>query len=303
MGVTLTETSAAIATFAEEIGSTGSVAVVGAQTMWAFGGESSEGVRLIRAPVGISEYEPAEMTLRVGAGTSVGAIGEELAPHGQMIPFDVPDDRATVGGVLAVGQSGPRRRRFGHIRDFLLQVTYVNAAGEVIVAGGPTVKNVSGYDLCRLLVGSIGTLGLIGEVIMRCVPTPETSQWFTFEGDPSALSRDLFDASSVLWDGTTTWTLIEGNADDVAARATRFGLVEAPAGPDLPSGSRRSLRPADVFALNSEDGRFVAELGVGLVHCEQPSPRTAMPHGELHAAVKARLDPTGRLNPGRSPRS
>ena len=84
----------------------------------------------------------------------------------------------TVGGALAVGRCGIRRLGDGPVRDTLLQARYVSAAGEVVKAGGPTVKNVSGFDLCRLLVGSQGTLGFLGEVILRTRPRPAASQWF-----------------------------------------------------------------------------------------------------------------------------
>jgi NAD dependent epimerase/dehydratase family enzyme len=83
-----------------------------------------------------------------------------------MVPLDPVDpERATVGGVLAVGESGIRRLRYGPVRDTVLEVRFVNAAGKVVKAGGPVVKNVTGYDLCRLLVGSVGTLGFLAEVV------------------------------------------------------------------------------------------------------------------------------------------
>ena len=90
----------------------------------------------------------------------------------------------TVGGALAVGRSGLRRLGYGPVRDTLLQARYVSAAGDVVKAGGPTVKNVTGFDLCRLLVGSRGTLGFIGEVILRTRPRARFEQWFSTSADP-----------------------------------------------------------------------------------------------------------------------
>src|SRR5207247_4197918 len=105
-------------------------------------------------------------------------------------------DGATVGGVLAVGRSGLRRLRFGPIRDVLLEARYVSAEGRLVKAGGPTVKNVSGFDLCRLLVGSLGTLGLLAEVVLRCRPLPAESRWLAGEADPLGLLRRPYRPSS-----------------------------------------------------------------------------------------------------------
>ena len=102
-----------------------------------------------------------------GAGTTVAEVELALAAHGQRVA--IPPG-GTVGGALAVGRSSIRRLGDGPVRDAVLQVRYVSAAGEVVKAGGPTVKNVSGFDLCRLLVGSHGTLGFIGDVILRTRP-------------------------------------------------------------------------------------------------------------------------------------
>ena len=120
--------------------------------------------------------DPAgEMTVWCGAGTPVDEVDAALAEHGQA---SRSRRLGTVGGALAVGHSDIRRLGYGPVRDVLLQARYVSAAGEVVKAGGPTVKNVSGFDLCRLLVGSRGTLGFLGEVILRTRPRPIHEQWF-----------------------------------------------------------------------------------------------------------------------------
>ena len=292
-----------VASFARQVGRSDPVAVVGAKTHWHIGGVPDAGVRLVNAPVGIVAYEPAEMTIKVRAGTKVGAVNSELAAHGQMIPFDVVDDSATVGGVLAVGHSGTRRRRYGHIRDFVLQVTYVNAAGDVIAAGGPTVKNVSGYDLCRLMVGSLGTLGLVAEVTLRCVPVPAVSSWFAFDGNPRELNSSIFQASTILWNGETTWVLLEGHAADIESRSEQFALRPVTEAPQVPNAGRLSKRPSDVYDMA---GNFMAEVGVGVVHVgaghsELTSSIESTGARQLHRAVKERMDPMNRLNPGRSP--
>jgi glycolate oxidase FAD binding subunit len=106
----------------------------------------------------------------------------------------------------------------GAIRASVLQVRYVSAEGRIITGGGPTVKNVSGFDLPRLMVGSLGTLGLLAELIIRTNPIPAESRWFVAtDADPFAARRALLAPGAILWDGTTTWIQLEGHAPDVRA--------------------------------------------------------------------------------------
>ena len=288
--------SEALAVFAVEVGATDPVVVVGGRTQWDVGGLPAPGAREVRAPVGLVEHEPAEMTVRVRAGTTVADLDAALAVHGQTVAL--PDwPGATVGGVLAVGRSGVRRLGYGPVRDTLLEARFVNAWGRLVKAGGPTVKNVSGFDLCRLLVGSLGTLGLLGEVVLRTRPVPQASQWFAGEVDPFAVHARLHRPVSVLWDGVTTWVLLEGHPDDVAAQARTAGVTETDGGPPLPP-HRWSLRPGDLTDL---EGRFVAEVGVGVVHRDEPPPERPVDAAvaDLHRRLRSELDPAGRLNPGR----
>lgn len=253
-----------LSSFADEIGSSGPVTIAGLATR----GGPVDGVRPVMAPGGIDWVQPDEMTIQCGAGTPVDELDAALAEYGQTVA--VPPT-GTIGGALAVGRSGIRRLGYGPLRDVLLQTRYVNAAGEVVKAGGPTVKNVSGFDLCRLLVGSRGTLGFLGEVILRTRPRSGFEQWFTTAADPFELFPKLYRPTSVLWDGTTTWVLLEGHADDVRAQAAALALDGGDPPAELPTGGRWSLPPDRLVELRGS-GRFVAEIGVGVVHHERPTP-------------------------------
>ena len=114
----------------------------------------------------VLEYAPEDMTVSVEAGTTLAQLQARLAEHKQWLPIDPAGaDTLTVGALLAGNQSGPRRFGYGTIREHLIGIKVVPANGRVIKAGGKVVKNVAGYDLCKLFVGSRGTLGVIVEAI------------------------------------------------------------------------------------------------------------------------------------------
>ncbi|MEY2422952.1 MAG: glycolate oxidase binding subunit [Acidimicrobiaceae bacterium] len=289
--------------FADEVGAEGPVVAVGGRTQFDVGGPVDSIAREVRAPSGIVEHVAAEMTARVRAGTTVAELDEALGAHGQCVALPAWDG-ATIGGVLAVGHSGLRRLGWGPVRDAVLEVRYVSADGRVIKGGGPTVKNVSGYDLPRLFVGSLGTLGVIAEVVLRTRPVPPCEQWFTAPAiDPFDLARRLYRVACVLWDGTDTWALLEGHPADVVDQARANGLREVDASEVPPRPKHRwSLAPAALRGLPGDrHGPFVAEVGVGVVHRMVPQPPRAVDPtiAALSARVKEAFDPTGRLSPGR----
>jgi glycolate oxidase FAD binding subunit len=295
--------------FRADVGTEGPVCVSGGRTQWSVGGLPDPGTREVTAPDGVVHFEPSELVVRVRAGTTVADLDDALAPHGQCVALtDGPG--ATVGGVLVVGRSGLRALGWGPVRSTLLEATYVDAWGRLVRAGAPVVKNVTGFDLCRLLVGSLGTLGLVAEVVLRTRPLPPAGAWRTGPADAAGL-RAVWSSverpSTVLWDGRRVWVHVEGHPDDVAASVTALavaGCGEPCDGPPALPPVRSSLPVAAVAELPARwPGRFVAEVGVGIVHGDVAAPVAPMDArlALLHRTVKARFDPDGRLNPGRSP--
>ncbi len=123
---------------------------------------------------GIVEYEPDNLTVSALAGTTFAEIQHTLNASNQFLPLDPPySDRATLGGIVATNSSGPIRYRYGTVRDMLLGIRIVHADGTSTKAGGKLVKNVSGYDMCKLYAGSLGTLGIFSEFTFKVHPKPE----------------------------------------------------------------------------------------------------------------------------------
>ena len=306
----MAEFDGALRDFAAGVGSEGPVCVRGGGTRWGLGGAVAPGTREVAASAGIVAFEPAEMTVRVRAGTPVTELHEELSAAGQRTALPERPG-GTVGGALMAGESSVARLGLGLVRDALLQVRYVCADGRIASGGAGTVKNVSGFDLCRLLVGSLGTLGLVGEALVRTVPVGEVERWVRVSGvDPGAV-LSCGAAAAVLWDGTDVWVLLSGYGVDVDEDLGRLAelAAEPPAPvdgpPELPP-HRWSCTPAHAAsfgASNGAGGRFVAEIGVGVVHASEPPPPGPVDAGaaELNRRFKERFDPTGRLNPGRDP--
>ncbi len=121
----------------------------------------------------VVDYVPADMTITVEAGMPLATLQSHTARNGQYVALDPPRaDRATMGGIVAAASHGPRRGAYGGVRDQLLGVRIALADGRVVKCGGKVVKNVAGYDMTRLVAGSLGTLGVITEVSMRLRPLP-----------------------------------------------------------------------------------------------------------------------------------
>lgn len=122
----------------------------------------------------IIDFPARDMTVTVQAGITIAELHKALAKENLRLPIDVPQsERATLGGILAANISGPRRYGFGTLRDQVIGISAVNDEGREFKAGGRVVKNVAGYDICKLLVGSLGTLGIITQATLRLRPLPE----------------------------------------------------------------------------------------------------------------------------------
>jgi glycolate oxidase FAD binding subunit len=165
----------------------------GGNTKAPFYGRSAVGETLdVSTHRGIIRYEPSELVVTVRCGTPLAELNRQLAEHGQMLPFEPPafGDAATVGGMLACGLAGPRRPWSGAVRDAVLGVRCINGRGEVLQFGGEVVKNVAGFDVSRLMVGALGTLGLLLEASIKLMPLPECEQTVVFDGmTPGDLAR------------------------------------------------------------------------------------------------------------------
>ena len=278
--------------FAEEVGEDGPVTIAGLSTR----GGPVDGVRVVMAPSGIDWVRPEEMTVQCGAGVPVDELDEALAEHGQAVAIP---PTGTVGGALAVGRSGIRRLGYGPIRDALLQARYVSADGTVVKAGGPTVKNVSGFDLCRLLVGSRGTLGFIGEVILRTRPRATFEQWYVATTDPFELFPRLYRPTSVLWDGTSVWVLLEGHRDDVVAQATALGLRDADPPGDVPTGARWSLPPSRLGGFAATAASSPRSVSVSYItSCRNRTPTSTRGSSSCTVASSTSSIPAGASTRG-----
>ncbi|MCD6679697.1 MAG: glycolate oxidase subunit GlcE [Burkholderiaceae bacterium] len=197
-----------------------------------FYGEAPTGEALdLRGLRGIVSYEPTELVLQVRCGTPLVEVEQALAGHGQMLAFEPPafGEAATIGGVVAAGLSGPRRASAGSVRDFVLGATIVDAQARVLSFGGQVMKNVAGYDLSRLMCGSLGILGPIVDVSLKVVPRPmrEASVRLALAADEAigALNRwcaEPLPISATRWQEGEAWLRFSGATPAVEAAIARF---------------------------------------------------------------------------------
>jgi glycolate oxidase FAD binding subunit len=175
----------------------------------------------------VVEHNPGDLTAVVGPGVTLGELQQRLADSGQWLAIDPPhaDDGATVGGVYAAGDAGPRRLAYGTMRDLVIGVTVVCGDGTVARSGGKIIKNVAGYDLGKLLSGSYGTLGLVGELVIRLHPRPEARRTLRVTADAAAATRLVaavlaspVTPTALEWVDGQLWVCLEGREPGVAAQ-------------------------------------------------------------------------------------
>ncbi|HET8538973.1 MAG TPA: FAD-binding oxidoreductase [Anaeromyxobacter sp.] len=228
----------------------------------------------------VREHAPSDQIVAVEAGITLAELQRHLAPHRQRLALDPPEpERATIGGIVAANAFGPRRTRHGSVRDLVIGMTVVRADGVVARGGGKVVKNVAGFDVPRLFCGSLGTLGLVAEVVFRLHPLPEASATVAFEGLDAA---DVAETVPVLRDlgveptalaalppqgagrGFTVAVRFEGFAPGVREQVERT-LARAGGGDRVEGADEAALWARHDAARAAGDVRAKATFGPGRV--------------------------------------
>jgi glycolate oxidase FAD binding subunit len=241
----------------------------------------------------VVEHVPGDQVVRVQSGIRFGDLQERLAGSDQMLGVDPPEvgNGATVGGIVATNSSGPRRYRYGTIRDLIIGITVVLADGTVAKAGGKVVKNVAGYDLSKLFTGSLGTLGVIAECNFRLHPRPETARTVAVEltdtASAGAASQAILHAQIVPSAVELFWTdearlltvLIEGIPSGVEAQAEATSHILGG------FGEVRTLTDDDEVEPSSPPGAGDDEVAV----------KISAPPAELAGVLDSTLGASSRL--------
>ncbi|MBW0117250.1 FAD-binding oxidoreductase [Pseudonocardia abyssalis] len=294
----------------------GRLAVAGAGTAagWAGDLDTVDAVLDLSALSGVITHNPGDMTVSAHAGTPLRALTDELAEHGQHVSLDAARiaDGATLGGLVATGDSGPSSLVYGTMRDLVIGVTVVLADGTVARSGGHVIKNVAGYDLAKLLHGSHGTLGVLTEIVLRLHPVPQRAATLVVDA-PLARAAELaarvlegpYEPVALEWISHGSGQLlvrIEGTDEALPARVQRLQEVldggdEAADDPwlrhaELTRGSpeaavlRIGARPSVLPALVADVAADAATvgLGTGVATVSLPPHAVAEAHGRVHAA-------------------
>jgi glycolate oxidase FAD binding subunit len=285
------------------------VAGAGTAQSWGADARASTTLRMHKLN-SVLQYEPADMTIQVAAGMAVADLQSVVAAHGQRLALDAAriDRGATVGGMLATADQGPAHLAFGGPRDLVIGATLVLADGDVVHSGGHVIKNVAGYDLARMVSGSLGTLAVITDVTFRLHPVPKATgtlsldvgidqavahaeaiagaaldpvaaEWVSgrlmvrLEGTPSGVHDRLVAAARLTGSGTTIL-----DPDESRQAWAQHAAVSCPSGHNDPDTSilRGLARPTDVSSI------VKAAYGIGAEH-------------EVYATVAAGLL-TGRVD-------
>jgi glycolate oxidase FAD binding subunit len=247
----------------------------------AFYGGPSKGEPLdVTGLTGISCYEPTELVVTVRSGTRLAELEAALEEHGQCLPFEPPRFArgGTVGGMVAAGLSGPARANVGTVRDHVLGMTLLNGRGEVLTFGGQVAKNVAGYDVSRLIVGSLGILGVVCEVSLKVLPIYRATATLSFDWNQNRALEQLsvwasqpLPVNASAWHDGRLYVRLAGAVAAVTAACGKLG--GAAVAPDAAMAWWLSVRDqtADFFALSE------ADLGRGECLWRLSVPATAAP--------------------------
>ncbi len=219
-----------------------------------YGGAPRGEVLDTRAHAGIVDYEPTELVLTARCGTPLAEVERALAAENQMLAFEPPHfgAGATLGGCVAAGLSGPRRAAAGALRDFVLGARHIDGRARELGFGGRVMKNVAGYDVSRLLAGSLGTLGLILEVSLKVLPRPVAERTLRLELPQEKAIESLnrwagtpLPVSASAWRDGELWLRLSGAERAVQAAAEKLGgeTLAAAEAARLWSGIREQTDP------------------------------------------------------------
>jgi glycolate oxidase FAD binding subunit len=227
---------------------------------------------------GIIDYEPNELVITARAGTSLSAIESAMRARGQMLAFEPPrfGPGGTLGGAIASGLSGPRRPYAGAVRDLVLGVKVLDGAGEHLAFGGQVMKNVAGFDVSRLMAGALGTLGVITEVSLKCVPMPRVEATVEFEcsADESIRRANEWGGQPIPLSGTCFFdgrfmVRLSGAQSAVSAAMTKLG------------GEARVDADAFWTSVRDQTHRFFVESAKGGYPLWRLSVRSIAPYTDL----------------------
>jgi glycolate oxidase FAD binding subunit len=257
---------------------------------------------------GIIDYEPTDLTLSVAAGSPLADVQAVLAEHGQTLPIEVPHpERATIGGLIATAIAGPRRYGSGSLRDLLIGISAAHPSGTVTKAGGLVVKNVTGFDLMRLYLGSLGTLGIVVSANFKVLPLPrfEATLHATFPALSPALdaatrlrmSRVQPVSLEVARKDADSWLLaarIEGREATVRLLTTEARDTVA-----ADSSVLEDLLSSEWWRSYVTDQEIAAATGEALIRCTSKPSATAATVSEVLNAVTEDISlETVTISPG-----
>jgi len=268
-----------------------------------YGGALEGEVLDTRAHAGIVRYDPTELVVTARAGTSLAALEATLAGKNQMLAFEPPHfaragQSATVGGCVAAGLSGPRRVGAGALRDFVLGVSLLDGRGRVLRFGGEVMKNVAGYDVARLLAGSLGTLGMLLEVSLKVLPCAVEEQTRRFElSQADAIDRltgwagQALPISATAWHAGVLQLRLSGAAAAVRAASTHLGgePVDGETADDFWDAVREQTHP--FFAGEAPLWRLAVPSSAAPLGLPDDAPESLIEWGGALRWMRSRAEP------------